>query len=397
MANPRKVVIMGLGGGAGKVMSSIAQKHAGSWAKLLQFDTDVEALRDVDGVQAVTIGEECNDGQGCGGNLQLGATAAASSVRQFNAEIRGADLLLVVVCLGGGTGSGGVETLARLAREEGITTFFFVTLPMAAEGNRARQAADSAITHLHRSTAIVAAVPSDLLFSQVPPGTKASTAFSIANDVLADGIVGMAELSRCRGMLAVDFAHLKSLLANRNAICSFGVGRATGELRENQVVANLFESPMLGGKTFMAGADVVVVTLLAGDDLSIGELNGCLKTLHAALPQKVETVVGANESDGMSETLQLTMLVISYQRQEEAATTTAAITTRVVKKTEPVKKRTHVLPTEPYDDGTRTRQMRLPFAEEKHRLGIFGATQPTLYNEQNLDIPTFRRLGISLD
>ena len=81
----------------------------------------------------------------------------------------------------------GVQTIARLAREEGITTFFFVTLPMAAEGNRARQAADEAIKQLHRATAIVVAVPSDLLFSQVPPGTKASMAFSIANDVLADG------------------------------------------------------------------------------------------------------------------------------------------------------------------------------------------------------------------
>jgi hypothetical protein len=95
------------------------------------------------------------------------------------------------------------------------------------------------------------------------------------------------------------------------------------------------------------------------------------------------------------------MLVISYQRQESEATTTAAITMRKEKpKTKSkalVKTHTRVLPTQPYDDGTRTRQMRLPFAEEKHRLGIFGATQPTIYNEQNLDIPTFRRLGISLD
>ena len=91
------------------------------------------------------------------------------------------------------------------------------------------------------------------------------------------------------------------------------------------------------------------------------------------------------------------MLVISYQRQEDAPATTATIAPEKQKPSKPLKNRTHVLPTEPYDDGTRTRQMRLPFAEEKHRLGIFGATQPTIYNEQNLDIPTFRRLGIDLD
>ena len=94
-------------------------------------------------------------------------------------------------------------------------------------------------------------------------------------------------------------------------------------------------------------------------------------------------------------TMMLTMLVISYQRQEDVPASTATIAPE--KPSKPLNKRTHVLPTEPYDDGTRTRQMRLPFAEEKHRLGIFGATQPTLYNEQNLDIPTFRRLGIDLD
>jgi cell division protein FtsZ len=236
---------------------------------------------------------------------------------------------------------------------------------------------------------VVVTIQNDLLFTHVPAHTGVQDAFALANTVMADGLVGIAELIRCRGILAVDFASLRTLLRKQAALCSFGVGRASGEGRVQAVIENLFESPLLGGREFVQGADVVVATLVGGPDLSIGDMNQCLQALQQQLNPSTRVITGANQDAAMSESIALTVLAVHYEgerptadrrRQSQSATT-----------------KTPAPGSRSRDKGDTTRQFKLPFEEERLSVGIFGNVAPTMHNGENLDVPTFQRRGVQIE
>lgn len=382
-----QATIVGVGGGAIKILSQPTMAEASSWAKCVLVDTDREAINGHTGTETLVIGDEWAHGQGCGGDAALGEKACASSAGPLRSALAQSQLVLIVACLGKGVGSGAVQTLSRLVRELDLTAFFFVTMPMAAEGNRAREVAEQSLDTLRRTADVVVAIRNDLLFATVPAQTRVSDAFAASNTLLANGIIGMAELVRCHGLISVDFADVRALLKGRRAYCSFGIGITNAENRTTHVVDELLASPLLGGEESLRTTNTVVVTLLGGDDMSIGEMNECLETLHNRLSQSIRSIVGANAEPARRGTLQLTMLAIEYVSEPNATPPVPTSSTTSPQK-RPAKRRRNQVP---------TRQMPLPFDEESVSVGIFGNTPATMHADQNLDIPTFQRLGVKLD
>lgn len=393
-AEVQKAVILGIGGGAGKIIQTISTDKNGDWASLAYLDTDVQDLEFHKGVLHVPLGSEWTQGMGCGGDVTLGENATAASASRIKEVIAGSDLVVVLACLGGGTASGGVQALARLLRDQKKLAFFFVTLPFAYEGNSRRAIADQAATALRGTAEVVVTVPNDLLFTHFPAHTGVAEAFELANGVMADGLLGVAELIRCRGILPIDFASLRTLLREKHATCSFGVGRGQGESRVQAAIDDLFDSPLLGGKEFVQGADVIVATLVGGSDLSIGEMNDCLRALQQHLGSSSRVLTGANQDPALGEAIQLTVLCVHYQgpRPRPSTATSRHQNPAATAKHPPPNHRGGSL-----DRNDTTRQFKLPFEEERFLVGIFGNTNPTMYNGENLDIPTFQRRRVQID
>jgi cell division protein FtsZ len=388
MSTPATTMVLGLGGGAGKIVRELAAGGGADWLRLLSVDTDAEDNPEHDRVTALTVGDDWTHGQGCGGNAETGRKVLGKEISVIREQIKDIDLLLVVGCLGRGTASGGIQAIADLAREEGKLAFFFVTTPFAVEGNARRNTAEAALKQLRGGTDVLITLSSDLLFTQFPADTGISEAFSLADRFIAAGVLGIAEIMRCRGTIPIDFANLKALLARRETECSLGLGEIpAGSDDPAQIVDRLYESPMLGGDEVVSKADVVVATL-AGPNLSIGVMNEILQALQKRLGSNVESVIGVSEDSGGGD-WRLTMLTIRYAKASQTQPSVKA-----VRSTQPAAKasrrtKAKVAPSE--------KQIDLPFVQDHLSLGIFGNATATMHNGENLDIPTFQRRGIVLD
>jgi len=387
MSNGR-TVILGIGGGAGKVIRCLAATQGASWLEFAYIDTDTADLDDMPGVTCLPVGSGWTEGQSCGGDPFLGEKAVGASVPELKALLADTEMVIVVGCLGRGIASGGVQIVSRLVREEKLLAFFFVTMPFAVEGNGRREIAEIALRDLRENSDIVVAVQNDLLFTTIAADTRVAEAFAMATRVLADGVQGIAELVRCRGMTSVDFASLRALLKNREAHCSFGVGRASGANKTVEVIDDLFKSRMLGDHDFLARSDVVVASLIGGADLSIGDMSQCLSVLEKQLDPATRSYIGANIVPEKGDELQLTLVSVHY-KQKPALAPVSEPALPPAKGNRGHKEKTKAAADE--------KQFDLPFVKEMVSLGIFGNVPPTMVNGENLDIPTFQRQGVVLD
>jgi cell division protein FtsZ len=376
------VTILALGGGGSKIVRALAQGSTARWAQLACMDTDVRDLEFAEGVLQVPMGRQWTHDQGCGDDPVQGQRAAEASREELRQVLAGSELLILVTCLGGGAGSGGAPVVARLAKEIGLVCFAVVCLPLAGEGNGPRALAEDALTQLRPQCDVLVPIPADLLFSQLPHDTPSSQAFALANQLFADGILGLAELMRCRGDIPIDFASLKHVLRHRDAQCALGVGRAPADQPPAAVIDDLLRSPLLGGPDFIAGADVVVATLVAAPDLPFSQVTQCLTQLNERLNPATRTFLGANLVPERAGQLQLTMLVISY--------------CKALPQPAPARKGGKAK-SKGREQQEITRQFKLPFAEDAGALGIFVNSSPTLYHGENLDIPTYQRRGVVLE
>jgi cell division protein FtsZ len=382
MQNTR-TIILGVGGGAGKVLRSLAKTGGAEWLELAHVDTDTADMEGIEGIKSIPAGISWTQGQGCGGDPVVAEKAVGAGIRELKALLADAAMVVVVGCLGRGTASGGVQIVSRLVREEHIPAFFFVTMPFAIEGNGRREIADVALRDLRENSDLVIAIQNDLLFTTISADTRLNEAFLMADQVLADGVIGIAELIRCRGMMSVDFASLRALLKNREADCSFGIGRASGADKTTTVVDEVFKSPMLGDRDFVNQSDVVVASLIGGNDLAIGEITQCLSALTKQLDSKTKAYVGANVVEERSNDLQLTLIAVHYKHKPEP---------------EPEPKRRRVTRGKrKAKDAVEEKQYDLPFVEAMVSAGIFANVAATIREGENLDTPVFQRQGVVLD
>lgn len=402
MAEPKqedrdsRVVVLGIGRGGSRVADTIAARFAYEQMTVVAADTDAADLKSLDIGQRLQLGREWTYDEGCGGDVVLAERAAGASSDEIKVLIRGARLLLVVVGLGGGTGSGAAKVVARLAQAEGIPALFIAMLPFAFEGNWRRREADKALALLRDYTPAVMAIPNDMLFGKLSPNTPAPAAFTMADELLAEATAGLARMASADGLITVDVAAIKRLLHDGAASSTLSVGKGEGTEAAAEAVQSFIDSPFIGTQKRLEEVDAALITLLGGDDLSMGTIQRCLDDLQDRFPEGVRLVVGAYIDPRMHGRIQLTGLLCRYPEE-------ASLPPEVEQPGMPVE--SEGAAEEP--PRTRTRRKRakeadvdakqglLPLLEQS--AGIFTGTQATTLNGQNLDVPTFQRKGLRLD
>lgn len=376
-------VVVGIGGGGGKIVQRAARHANLDWLQVIHMDTDVEDLDYSDGVFKLAVGEDWTRGLGAGGNVALGRNATSASAKRIGEMLGHAELLLVVACLGGGTGSGGAQVLAALAREAKVMTVVLATMPLAFEGNARRDVAEQALRSLRSHADMVIPVQNDLVFGGLPADTRFSEAMDLANGVLGEVLVAIAELRRQRLILPFDFSSLRQALRERECFCAPGIGHAATLGEAQALVADLMASPLLGGREGIRTAGALV-GFLTGRNLSLTQMNACMDCLRTELGPDTKTLFGASDL-GPGEGLCLVILAVHYQ--------TSAPHEPLRHEDEPAQKAKRKAQRE----RRRTQQVDLPFAETQFSVGIFGNVSPTIWRGENLDVPTFQRRGVPLE
>jgi cell division protein FtsZ len=224
--------VIGLGGGGSNAINRMIELGL-SGVDFIAANTDAQALRNSLAPVKIQLGPQLTRGLGAGGNPEMGEGAAEETIKELKAALQGADMVFLAAGMGGGTGTGSVPVVARVARSLGAVTVAIVTMPFAFEVGRRQKNAREGLTKLRPFTDTLITIPNDRLLKIARPDLTLEMAFRLADDVLRQGIQGITELITQPGLINVDFSHVRRIMQNGGgALLSIGVGEGEGKARK---------------------------------------------------------------------------------------------------------------------------------------------------------------------
>jgi cell division protein FtsZ len=277
---PTRIKVAGVGGGGGAALNRMISA-AVQGVEFIAVDTDLQALERCNADIKLNIGRKLTRGLGSGGDWATGRAAAGQSLLQLAEVVRGADLLFIVAGTGGGTGTGVSGVLAEVARAEGALTIGVVTRPFRFEGKVRNETAKTGIKHLREKVDALIVIPNDRLSQVVDKKTTLEEAFKIADDVLRQGVQGIADLIVNPGVVNLDFADVKAIMTDTGeALMSIGFG--SGDNRSEDAAKQAVASPLL--ETSIGGARGVLFNITAGSETRLHECEAAARVVRAAAP-----------------------------------------------------------------------------------------------------------------
>jgi cell division protein FtsZ len=282
-----KVVGVG-GGGSNAVDRMIADGVQG--VEFYTINTDVQALMHSLAPTRVRIGDKLTRGLGSGGNPVIGQKAAEENQEDIYEQLKGSDMVFVAAGMGGGTGTGASPIIAGIAHDLGALTVGVVTRPFTFEGNHRRKLAEQGIEQLRPVVDTLIVIPNDRLLQTASKNTTFTQAFEMADNVLRQGIQGISDLITQRGLINLDFADVKTIMAQQgSALMAIGHGR--GDARMVDAVNQAIASPLL--EVSIDGARGVLFNVTGGEDLGILEVYEAADIVSKQVDPDAHIMVGA--------------------------------------------------------------------------------------------------------
>ena len=299
------IKVIGVGGGGGNAVAHMVDAGIDG-VDFICANTDAQALKSARVRTALQIGCNITKGLGAGSDPDIGRQAAMEDRDRIHEVIEGADMLFITAGMGGGTGTGASPIVAQCAKELGILTVAVVTKPFDMEGRKRMAIADQGIAELGKFVDSLITIPNEKLLAVLGGETTLLDAFRSANEVLQGAVQGIAELITRPGLINVDFADVRTVMAEMG-MAMMGSGTASGEDRAREAAESAISSPLLEDIN-IAGAKGILVNVTAGMDLSIGEFQEVGNTIKEFASDDATVVVGTVIDPDMTDRIRVTVV-----------------------------------------------------------------------------------------
>ena len=305
------IKVIGVGGGGGNAVAHMVTSGIDG-VEFMCINTDSQALKHAKVKTALQIGSNITKGLGAGADPEVGRQAAMEDRDRIVELVEGCDMLFITAGMGGGTGTGAAPIVAQVAKELGILTVAVVTKPFEMEGNKRGFVADHGIAELGKYCDSLITIPNQKLLTVLGPQTTLLDAFKSANQVLQGAVQGIAELITRPGLINVDFADVRTVMAE-TGMAMMGSGAASGENRAKEAAEMAVSSPLLEDIN-LAGAHGILVNVTAGMDLSIGEFQEVGNIVKQFASEDATVVVGTVIDPELSNTVRVTVVATGLGR-----------------------------------------------------------------------------------
>ncbi len=309
-----KIKVIGVGGGGNNAVNRMISLGL-EGVEFIAVNTDAQALLNALAPKRMQIGEKLTRGLGAGARPEIGEKAAMESREDIINALRGSDMVFITAGMGGGTGTGAAPVVAQCAREIGALTVGVVTRPFTFEGPKRKKNADIGIENLKKNVDTIITIPNDRLLQVVDKKTPMTQAFTIADDILRQGVKGISDLIAVPGLVNLDFADVKSIMSNAGSAL-MGIGEASGENATVDAVKAAIDSPLL--ETSLQGARGVLLNIMgATDSLSMMEVNEASTTVQEAAHPDAEIIWGVSVDETLGDKVSVTVIATRFDDEEE--------------------------------------------------------------------------------
>ncbi|WP_175614816.1 cell division protein FtsZ [Piscibacillus halophilus] len=362
-----KIKVIGCGGGGSKAVNRMIE-HGVQNGEFIAVNTDAQALNLSKAETKLQIGEKLTRGLGAGANPEVGKKAAEESKELIEEALAGADMVFVTAGMGGGTGTGAAPVIAQIAKELNALTVGVVTRPFLFEGRKRSTQATSGVESLKANVDTLIVIPNDRLLEIVDKNTPMLEAFREADNVLRQGVQGISDLIAVPGLINVDFADVKTIMADKGSAL-MGIGVATGESRATEAAKKAISSPLL--ETSIDGAHGVLMNISGGANLSLFEVQEAAEIVTSAADQEVNVIFGSVINENLKDEIVVTVIATGFdENKKEEYNQNPSFQQKPTQNPSPI-------------GGGQSQQQQQPRQEAPRRKPSF--------EEDTLDIPTFLR------
>ncbi|WP_375394814.1 cell division protein FtsZ [uncultured Sphingomonas sp.] len=265
-----RIAVIGVGGAGGNAIANMMRADV-QGVDFLVANTDAQALKQSTAPQRIQLGAKITQGLGAGSRPEIGRAAAEETIDSLAKQLEGTHMVFIAAGMGGGTGTGAAPVIAKAARDMGILTVGVVTKPFAFEGNRRAKSADAGIEELQKYVDTLIVIPNQNLFLIANANTTFKEAFTMADEVLQQGVRGITDLMVMPGLINLDFADVRSVMQEMGK-AMMGTGEASGDNRALEAAQKAIANPLLDGVS-MQGAKGVIISITGGDDMRLLEVD----------------------------------------------------------------------------------------------------------------------------
>jgi cell division protein FtsZ len=356
MASYALIKVIGIGGGGNNAVNRMIEEGM-SGVDFVSVNTDAQALDNSMAKNRIQIGRKLTRGLGAGGDPEIGRKAAEESREDLTNVLGEADMVFITAGIGGGTGTGASPIIADVAKKKGSLTIGVVTRPFSFEGRQRERVAQEGIERLKNAVDTLIVIQNDRLLKIVDKRASLKEAFSVADDVLRQGIQGISELITVPGLINLDFADVRTIMSEGGAAL-MAVGHASGEDRARKAAQMAITNELLD--VTINGASGILFNITGGQDLSLYEVNQAAEIIKETADPNANLIFGAVVDEAMGDSMRITVIATGFGQLRTARPRFGAEETAI---------------RQPKDDIQRPSQM-----EE----------QPRGY-EDNLEMPAFLR------
>lgn len=302
------IKVIGVGGGGNNAVNRMIDAGVRG-VTFISVNTDKQALYTSKAEIKFQIGEKLTSGLGAGSKPEIGEKAAEENKQDIAELVEGADMVFITAGMGGGTGTGAAPYIAGVAKQMGILTVAVVTKPFMFEGRNRMKNAELGLKKLKENIDTLVVIPNDKLLEISDKKTTMLEAFSLADDVLRQGIQGISDLIAIPAIMNLDFADVETIMSGQG-LAHMGIGQATGENRALNAVKQAIQSPML--ETSINGARGVLLNITGGTNMGIHEVNEAAKLIEEAADPEANIIFGANIDETVGDAIKITVIATGF-------------------------------------------------------------------------------------
>ncbi|UWQ17175.1 cell division protein FtsZ [Jannaschia sp. M317] len=300
-----RITVFGVGGAGGNAVNNMIQKDL-EGVEFVVANTDAQALAQNNAQARIQLGVRVTEGLGAGARPQVGASAAEETIEEIVDQLAGAHMCFITAGMGGGTGTGAAPIIAQAARELGILTVGVVTKPFQFEGTKRMRQAEEGVEALQKVVDTLIIIPNQNLFRLANEKTTFTEAFSLADDVLYQGVKGVTDLMVRPGMINLDFADVRSVMDEMGK-AMMGTGEAVGEERAVEAAEKAIANPLLD-ELSLKGAKGVLINITGGYDLTLFEMDEAANRIRQEVDDDANIIVGSTLDPSMEGTMRVSVV-----------------------------------------------------------------------------------------
>lgn len=360
-----RISVIGVGGGGGNAVNNMITKNL-EGVDFIVANTDAQALANSKSGRKIQLGVETTHGLGAGACPEVGRQAAEEAAEEIEKELEGANMVFITAGMGGGTGSGAAPVVARIAKQKGILTIGVVTKPFQFEGKRRYQIAEEALENFTSEVDSIIIIPNQNLFRIADKNTTLADAFVMADNVLYDGVRSITDLMIMPGLINLDFADIKSIMADKGKAI-MGTGEAEGEDRAIKAAEQALSNPLLDDSN-MKGAKGVLINITGGMDITLFEIDEAANRIKEEVDEEANIIFGSSFDETLAGKIRVSIVATGIEDRPGAEISKSKIQPKPINYIEESFSEESIIPVTPseeMDSNLAKFAATLPVEEEK--------------------------------